>query len=914
MNNIFSGRLIFVIVVTVLSLFLTWPTAQYFALLGTMSTPPTPEQEQRKLEMLKGRSMIKLGLDLQGGADMLLEVNTSALTRRAMQRAQESLRREFSREDISAQIAYNEDTNVITVQLDNPTEDSRIAADILSDTEFRETLTPDDLNNLATGILTLRPREERALEDRQAAVEAALRTVRRRVDEFGLTQPNVALQPPNRIRVQIPGETDTGRIADNLRRAANLEFRMLHPDHDSLVRQFIKPGTEVYGTGVIKDEFLEKWVDEVTGEERSRIVDNVPGVPAGYRLFLGTERRTSAAGQVQEARNLVYILRDAPDVTGENLRRAVQIVDPGNFEAESPHMVSLEFDLIGTERFAEITTDNVGGRFAIMLDGIVFSAPVINEPILYGRAQISGSFTQEEARDLSLVLKAGALPAPLEIVEQNTIGASLGEDSVKASGYALMLAGILLTIFMIFVYRTAGVMAILAMMLNVLLIMAILSMMDATLTLSGIGGILLTMGMAVDANVLIYERLREELALGKPIKAAISTAFDKAFSVIVDSNITSLLPALVLVLFEVVDGSVRGFWVALAIGLIANIYTGLTVTRALVETWVTKYKNISLGNFRPFTHSNIDFVKPKRVTVGISAALMIVAIVFMGFNGVNPGIDFTGGVLKTVRVSDESITRADLASALAGNEEVSDARVVQIVSDTSLFQITAASHGSDMSAAETQDLVAGLLKESFGDRVTIESSQSIDPAVGKEFQVTAFWTLFVASLIILAYIALRFEWAFGAAAVVALMHDLILSLGLFLFMGRSMTLDIASALLITLGYSVNNTIVIFDRIRENREEMHGRSMNDIVNTSVNQTLTRTLFTSATTALAVLCMLFFGGAGLNDFALILMFGLIFGTYSSIFVSSALVNIYFTHREKKEGLENVHARTKTVKIGA
>jgi SecD/SecF fusion protein len=914
MNNIFSGRVIFVIVVTILSLVLVWPTAQYFAVLGTMSSPPTAEQEERKLEMLKGRSMIKLGLDLQGGADMLLEVNTGALTRRAMQRAQESLRREFSREDISAQISYEEEANVITVQLDNPTEDSRIAADILSDLEFRETLTPDDLNNLATGVLSLQPREERAQEDRQAAVEAALRTVRRRVDEFGLTQPNVALQPPNRIRVQIPGETDTGRIADNLRRAANLEFRMLHPDHDTLVRQFMQPGTEVYGTGVIKDEFIETWVDEVSGEERSRILPDVPGVPPGYALFLGTERRTSQAGQVQETRNLVYILRDAPDVTGENLRRAVQIVDPGNFEADSPHMVSLEFDLVGTERFAEITTDNVGGRFAIMLDGVVFSAPVINEPILYGRAQISGSFTQEEARDLSLVLKAGALPAPLEIVEQNTIGASLGEDSVKASGYALMLAGILLTIFMIFVYRTAGFMAILAMGLNVLLIMAILSMMDATLTLSGIGGILLTMGMAVDANVLIYERLREELATGKPVKAAIATAFEKAFSVIVDSNITSLLPALVLVLFEVVDGSVRGFWVALAIGLMANIYTGLTVTRALVETWVIKYKKLNVGTFRPFAESAFDFMKPKRVTVGISAALMVVAVVFMGFNGVNPGIDFTGGVLKTVRVNDDSISRIDLAGALAGDEDVSDVRVVQVVSDTSLFQVTAASHGTEKSLEDTQDHIGELLIQAFGERISIESSQGIDPAVGREFQITAFWTLFVASLIILAYIAMRFEWVFGAAAIMALMHDLALSLGIFLLLGRSMTLDIASALLIVLGYSVNNTIVIFDRIRENREEMYGRRMTDIVNTSVNQTLTRTIFTSTTTLVAVTCMLLFGGVGLSDFALILLFGIIAGTYSSIFVSSALVNIYFSRREKKEGLDKVHGRTKTVKIGA
>jgi protein-export membrane protein SecD len=750
MNNIFSGRVIFVLCVTALSLFLVWPTAHYFSVLSTMSTPPTEAEMARKQELLKSRSMIKLGLDLQGGADMLLEVNTAALSRRSMQRAQESLRREFSREDIAANIVLDEATNTLQVTLENPTEDANIAADVLLDREFRDTLTPDDINNLSTGMVTLSAAEASAAEDRQAAVDAALRTVRRRVDEFGLTQPNVALQPPNRIRVQIPGETDTGRIADNLRRAANLEFRLLHPDHDTLVRQFIQPGTEVYGTGVIRDEFADKLIDPVSGDETVTIKSTVPGVPPGYGLFLGVERRTGAAGQVEETRNLVYILRDTPDVTGDNLRRAVQIVDPSNFEAESPHMVSLEFDLVGTERFAEITTDNVGGRFAIMLDGIVFSAPSIREPILYGRAQISGSFSQEEARDLSLVLKAGALPAPLVIVEQNTIGASLGEDSVRSSGYALIIAGILLTIFMVYVYRTAGVIAVLAMLLNVLLILAILSMMDATLTLSGIGGILLTMGMAVDANVLIYERLREELATGKPIKAAISTAFDKAFSVILDSNITSLLPALVLVLFEVVDGSVRGFWVALAIGLIANIYTGMTVTRALVDTWVIRYKKLNMGSFRPFTNAAFDFMKVKRITVGFSAALVVLGISFMVYNGLNPGIDFTGGVLKTVRVSDDSVGRVDLVNALASDGTISDVRVVQVLSDTSLFQITAASYGADKSLQETQDHVDAVLTSAFGGRVSIESSQGIDSSVGKEFQTTAFLTLLVASLIILA--------------------------------------------------------------------------------------------------------------------------------------------------------------------
>jgi len=499
----------------------------------------------------------------------------------------------------------------------------------------------------------------------------------------------------------------------------------------------------------------------------------------------------------------------------------------------------------------------------------------------------------------------------LRIVEDQAIGASLGNDSVVDSGVALIIGAIGVIAFIVLVYRTAGVIAVLAMLLNVLLILALMALSNATLTVSGIGGVLLTMGMAVDANVLIYERLREELDAGRPIRAAIGTAFEKAFSVIIDSNITSLLPAVVLILFEVVEGSVKGFWLALGIGLIANIYTGVTVTRAIMESWVAKRKTVSVGNIRFLPNANFNFMKYRNAGMIVSGVLTVICVGYMAVNGINLGIDFTGGV--TANVESTQVSRLDLAKGLS--ESFHEVRVVKVV-NKDLFQVTVPNEkGVDADIDELKAELNAALNAKFAGKLEVRSSQGIAPLLGREFMVTALWTIVIASIIILGYLAIRFRPIYGAGAVLALLHDITLSLGIFVLLGRSLTLDIVSALLIILGYSVNDSIVVFDRVREEVGDGYGRSVMDFINTAINKTLSRTIFTGGSTLLCLMAMLFFGGFALKDFALILLIGVVVGTYSSVFIASGLVHWFMEAHEKKQGtVAAVGGRTKTVKIGA
>lgn len=911
MNKVISNRLLIVLIVTVASLIFVWPTFRYVAFIGSVGEDPTEEQEQRKRDLLAEGGTIRFGLDLQGGVEFLFSLDTDTMIERRVTRYADDLLSMFEFENISAAVELDEAERVIRVSGVDPA-DVRIAREIIEEDEA--IVQWDNLDNLAGGTVTLSYRTDEFNRSIRDSVDAVRRTLQRRIDATGLTQPTIVAQPPERILVQIPGESDPERVRNTLLQTANLEFRLLHPNHDEVVRQFVAPGelNPMLRTGPVNPEFLNE--EPIPGfEDETRTVVNHSAVatllPPGYQLFLGQDSITDDDGVTTEFENLAYVLRAVPELGGDSLRRADYFFDPT--EIRNNHKVIIEFDREGREIFAEVTTDNQGRRFAILLDDIVYSAPRINTPILYGSAEISGAFTQQDAYDLALVLKAGSLPAPLKIISEQSIGASLGNDSVIASRNALIIGGILLIIMMIGIYRTGGLFAVTAMLLNVLFILAILSLADATLTLSGIGGILLTMGMAVDANVLIYERLREELAAGRPIKAAINAAFSRAFSVIIDSNITTLLPAVVLLSFDIVSDSVRGFWTALAIGLVANLYTALTVTRAIVDTWVQKKKSISVGEqFAFFKNVNFDFMGYRKIGYPISGLLIGASIFYLVVHGVNPGIDFTGGVINTVEARSAEVTRPAVEATLR-NAGYDDVRVVRVI-NSDLLQVTVPivnNGGGDLAAVQAN--LAGILAESFGDGFRIVETQNIESVVGAEFRLSAFLMVLVASLVILGYIAFRFRPIFGVAAVCALLHDLLIALGIFVLLGRSLTLEIVSALLIILGYSVNDTIVVFDRIREKQGEMFGRSMREIINEAINRTLGRTVFTSGSTLIMVLSMYLFGGIGLRDFSLILLIGVAAGTYSSIFVASAVVDSYLVAKEKREGI--ARTQQKTVKIG-
>ncbi len=921
MQKIFTPRLIIVLLITAGCLFITWPTARYFIHINTMADPPTEEEIELRNDLLESRGVITLGLDLQGGADFLLTVDQDLLARRILENQAEGLREAFRRDDVDASVRIDFesiDDMSVRVQL-NDERDLDFATETLEDvlgTTVELVAQGNIRNQLAESELLLTTRSADLQDSLERAVESALRVIRRRVDEFGLTQPIVARAGPDRILVQIPGENDPERIRESLLRTAAMEFRLLHPQHDDVVVNFIEGGADgivADGTGPVKREFLEEVEEPATGRTVMRLQHDIPGVPSGYTLRLGrrihTDPVTGTADPERSHEDLVYVVAAQAPLVGEHLRRAAVFTDPMDYQ--DPIKVTIDFNRQGADIFARITSDNVGRRFAIILDDIVYSAPNIREPILGGSAQISGGFTQAEALDLSRVLNAGALPAPLQVITENTVGPTLGADSIRSSARALMFGAALIVVIMLFMYVHAGIISIFAMTLNLLLIMAVLALMGATLTLSGIGGILLTMGMAVDANILIYERLREELDAGKPLRAAINQAFDKAFSVIVDSNTTSLLPALVLVLFEVVDGSVRGFWTAIAIGLIANLYTGIVVTRTLMETWYTQFRSISVGRLRLLKNVRIPWMKYRAVGIGVSGTLAIVSVTYLMVEGPSWGIDFTGGVLATVEIEE---TSAEDRLILLGmfEEQFDDVRAIRVMGKDQ-WQLTVPRvadrvTGEVPTLDEIRGMISGGIAGEYGDRAEIMSTQSVEPFVGTEFRMTAFMTLAVACAVILTYIAFRFQWVFGAGAVVTLLHDVFLALGIFKLLGHTLTLDIVSALLIILGYSVNDTIVVFDRIREKMQERHSAKLYEVFNRGINETLSRTLMTSTTTLTVIGIMYLFGGVGLSAFALVLLIGIALGTYSSIFVASALVYTYLNARGITTAIQAKKATTR------
>lgn len=907
MQKVVTPRLIVTIVITVACLLLTFPTFRYFALVAGMESNPTAAEAAARDEMLKHKQMVKLGLDLQGGADFLLAVDSERLQRATMENYSETLRRAFAdpANPVDADVKlYLEDTPPdprITVKL-NEKKDLNFAVETLDKT-LNKTVYLQAAGSIRDGLeageLVLRPEPKAFTDAARQSMEGAYRVIKRRVDEFGLTNPIVTMQGQDRIRVQIPGENDPARIRSGLLKTASLEFRLLHPDHNNVIKPFIEGGMMLPGAGT--GRAAKSIIEEVESTESGKVVKKkrlksaIPGIPAGYVLRLGVKTEidptTNLVIPSKTIDDLVYMVTASAPLTGKELSRATAYTDPSDLK--DPIKVSIQFKAEGTKIFAAITEQHTGERFGIILDDVVYSAPNINEPIRQGTASISGGFSQAEAHDLSLTLRAGALEAPLKILEENTIGPSLGVGSVKNSLVALGIGAVFIIALMTIIYTQCGFIAIIAMFLNLLLVLAGLSLMGATLTLSGIGGMLLTMGMAVDANILIYERLREELESGKPMRAAINIAFDRAFTVIFDSHITALLPALVLVLFEVVDGSVKGFWVSLVIGIIANLYTGVWVTRALVESWYAYNKTVSAGKIHLFKNINIHWMRHRTIGMVLSIGITVVSIGFLAVKGFNFGIDFSGGVLTTVEI--KGTTNEDQDRMVKALEEVySEVRVVKVI-NSDIWQVTVPSikdqkTGQRTNPEEIKKVVAEKLVAAVP-KAEIKSSQSVDPIMGEEFVWVAVSTVAVAGLIIMGYLALRFQFIFGTAAVLAMLHDVFLSIGVFRLMGHSITLDIVSGVLIVLGYSVNDTIVVFDRIREKMQDRTTLSINDLMDAAINETLSRTILTVTTTFIAIVCMYFFGGVGLSDFALILMLGVLFGTYSSVFIASALVCIYY-----------------------
>lgn len=663
-------------------------------------------------------------------------------------------------------------------------------------------------------------------EAKKDAVERALEVIRNRIDEFGVREPVVQIQGVDQIVVQLPGLTDRQRALDLIGRTAMLEFKLVSND-----------------TKAISDALEEKVPDNMELKE------------------LGREK---------------LLLEKKADLTGEYLETADVRFDQSSF---GQPIVAMKLKGDGVKKFADLTKNNIGRRLAIVLDGKIYSAPSINEAIPSGEAIISGRFTADEARDLAIVLRSGALPAPLIIEEERTVGPLLGRDSIHKGIIACLVGLLFVFLFMFFYYRVGGLIANVALILNVLIILGGMGLFHATLTLPGIAGILLTIGMAVDANVLINERIREELRTGKALRSAVANGYSKASSAIFDSNITTLIAAFFL--FQFGTGPIRGFAVTLTIGILASLFTAIVVTRVIFDYLLSEniLKSLTLrGLLKNDTH--IDFIKKRWICYILSGVIFVVGMVSLLTKGRDAyGIEFAGGQIQEY-LFEKPVPIETLRASLK-EIGMADAAIQQVKENPRQVIIR--------TSEETSEVVGKEFKKSFSNNPSeILRIERIGPTVGHELQKKAILAIVYSLLGILVYVAIRFkhfDFAFGG--VFALLHDVILTLGFVVFMGRQIDLLIVTALLTIAGYSINDTIVIYDRVRELMRLKNKMSLKDVINLAINQTLSRTILTTVVTLLVVVSMFVLGGEILNSFALALLFGFIVGCYSTIFIASPIV---------------------------
>ena len=739
------------------------------------------------------------------------------------------------------------------------------------------------------------------------ARDRALEVIRNRVDSMGVAEPNIYPDGEKRIVVQIPGmkAEDRERASANIRKAAFLEFRMVHPKNSELVKNLFKDGKAPAGyeivalSGRAAGDYWVRKGPPPSEDERAAIRRFEE--KAGYDLLL--ER---VVAENKEYYRPYYVSRKA-ELTGDSLKSAN--VGYGQFNQKS---VEIAFDAKGRRIFAKVTADHAPGgaknpdpngqhHLAIVLDGTLYSAPFIKQSIPGGQAEISGNFTLEEARDLALVLRAGALPAPLVVLEERSVDPTLGTDSIESGWRAAAIGFVAVAIFMAIYYHFAGMVAVLALLLNLVLLplgmiivggffgmiggagMGGSSTTLPVLTLPGIAGIVLTVGMAVDANVLIFERIREEMRQGKRFGAALSAGYDKAFATIFDSNLTTLLTAIIL--FWQGSGPVKGFAVTLSAGIVASMYTAVVVTRMVFEVLEGHGLLHNLKMTQWVKETKIDFMGKRGLAAAFSIVLLAGSLGYGIYRGQdNFGVDFTGGQQLTLDFATKAGVdeiRSALGAAGIRNPAIQYQRngVGDAQSEVLVLRVASPEEGSTAQRALGEQFAANGFK--------LVQEDTVGPQVGRELQRSGLWAIGLALVGMIVYITIRFEFSFAIGAVVGLLHNVLLTVGIYALFGRQLTMTSIAALLTVLGYSVNDTIVVFDRIRETRKLRGGRLDAGVVNESINATLGRTLLTSLTTLLSVAMLMVFGGGAIFDFALAIFVGVVAGTYSSAFIASPVM---------------------------
>ena len=808
-----------------------WLVATYtvIILLGLLIALPNvlPQSVLQRVPAWLPHEQVSLGLDLRGGSHLVLEVDEADLTKERLQSLLQDARRVLREKGIQPKAVVRSQNQIVVTLADAAQSDAAV-------TELKTLANPistglsagqADLDVTANGAtITIGFSRAGIAANVDNAVQQSLEVIRQRVDQVGVSEPTIQRIGANRVLVQLPGAQDPSRLRELLGSTAKMSFHMLSPN-------------------------------------------NAPG--PGVTMLNDDEGRS-------------YPVLDRVEISGDRLSDARVSFDPNTREP----IVSFRFDSAGATRFAEITRQNVGNPFAIVLDKKVLSAPVIREPITGGSGQISGSFSADSATTLAAMLRAGALPAKLTVIEERTVGADLGADAIKMGIYSGIVGFALVAAFIFVLYGTWGFLANIALLIHTILTFSALTLVGATLTLPGIAGVVLGIGLAVDANVLINERIREETRKGKSAFAAIDTGFRRAYSTIIDGNMTALIAAAILFFFG--SGPVRGFAVTMALGLIISMFTSVAFVRvAMIE--ITRRRKLKVLNIRPLIpfspyDKHIEFMKARFFGVTVSALLSIASVVLFIHPGLNYGVDFRGGIQMAVKTQGT----ADLAKFREGLDNLGLGEItLQSFGDKSSILVRAQRQegGEEAQTAAVTKLKAEVAK--IDPTATVEGTDVIGPKVSGELAWAGILSVVIASFAMLIYIWVRFEWPFAVGAIVTLVLDVTKAIGFFAITGLDFNLTAIAAILTLVGYSVNDKVVVYDRMRENMRLYKSMPLREIIDKSINETLARSLYTNATAFLALVPMAIWGGSAVSSFAIPMVFGILVAGASSIFIAAPIL---------------------------
>ena len=904
---------------------------------------------------------INLGLDLKGGMNVMLQVQLEDLVKALAGNPSDP---DFLKAlAIAKERSVTSQSDLITLFAEawkETTGGARLSG-VFGTYEMRDRIKPESTDDEVISVIK---------EEAESAVSNSFNVLRNRIDRFGVTQPSIQkIGNTGRILVELPGVKEPERVRKLLQGTASLEFWTTFDGQEILpflaeandllaqMNQAEEADTEEEAEAA-EDDLLAQEIKAQSAEDASDIkayrkanplfsvlqpAQNA-GACIGYANAIDTSKvnRMLAIPQIAELFPVefrpMWSVKPATPL-GENVYELVAIkassrdgkapLDGGvvtdahvvfdNGRQNGEPSVSMTMNAEGANIWARLTKENIGRQIAIVLDGTVYSYPTVQGEISGGQSSITGHFDVEEATDLVNVLKSGKLPAPATIIQEQVVGPSLGAESIRNGLISFVIAFLLVLVYMIFFYQGAGLAADIALIANVVLLFGTLASFGAVLTLPGIAGLVLTLGMAVDANVIIYERIKEELKAGKGLGKAIHDGYNNAYSAIIDGQVTTLLTGLVLFFFG--SGPIKGFATTLIIGIITSVLTSIFITRLIFEGRVSKGKGITFENnltknFLKNTH--VNFIGARKFSYIISGALIVIAIGSIFIKGFTYGVDFTGGRTYVVRfdqpVQAEQVREAvlDVFNAAAAADETvasSSAEVKQFGGDSQMKITTSYKYNNESSEVDTE--IEGMLYESlkgfYKEELTLSdfvstldnpngiiSSDKVGASIANDIKRSAFISVILALLIIFGYIALRFKgWTWGVGGVVSLAHTALIIIGFFsLFSGiLPFNLDVdqpfIAAILPIIGYAINDNVVIFDRIRENLQLHPNGDFTENVNTSLNQTLTRTVNTSVSTLLPMVAIAIWGGESIRGLAVALILGICIGTYASIMIGTPIM---------------------------